>query len=453
MKHVYILAAGLLVLAAGGYYWLHMSAGELTRPTTLAPVLFEATLTPLSTDVSVATSSSLGLVVVDEPATVTDGSKIETSPTGRAIITTDDGEIVTSLDANTSLVLAAPDTEKGTRIELKSGRLWAQVGRSLEVDESYKVYTPTLVAAVRGTSFGVEAGVRPRIIVTEGEVWVGKRSMETGEFIPETDVVVLPGQTVEQIDGEFVTRDTGENDRDTWYYEFNNQEQGSEMIEIDPPTLVIPVTPPAEPEPQPVACTQDAMMCPDGSFVGRVGPNCEFAACPLVEEPVIEPLTFEYIDPDLFDDPEENRLRVYGSGFTDLDEVYLDNWNTEFTLVNDNYFIIEKDELRGNGRYDLTLVRGDEELLIEDALEVDLPETDPDPILFISDVRTEFDPSQEISTTYIVGGGMQLVSAVFMNGQAVLEYEVVSDTEIIVYDYFEVSEVRITGNGEEAIWP
>ena len=29
-----------------------------------------------------------------------------------------------------------------------------------------------------------------------------------------------------------------------------------------------------------VACTMDAMECPDGSYVGRVAPNCEFAACP-----------------------------------------------------------------------------------------------------------------------------------------------------------------------------
>ena len=27
-------------------------------------------------------------------------------------------------------------------------------------------------------------------------------------------------------------------------------------------------------------CTLDAKMCPDGSYVGRVGPKCEFAACP-----------------------------------------------------------------------------------------------------------------------------------------------------------------------------
>src|SRR3989344_9360658 len=29
-----------------------------------------------------------------------------------------------------------------------------------------------------------------------------------------------------------------------------------------------------------IACTEEAMICPDGSAVGREGPNCEFAACP-----------------------------------------------------------------------------------------------------------------------------------------------------------------------------
>lgn len=27
-------------------------------------------------------------------------------------------------------------------------------------------------------------------------------------------------------------------------------------------------------------CTQDAKLCPDGSYVGRTGPDCQFAACP-----------------------------------------------------------------------------------------------------------------------------------------------------------------------------
>lgn len=30
---------------------------------------------------------------------------------------------------------------------------------------------------------------------------------------------------------------------------------------------------------EPIACTADAMQCPDGSYVGRTGPNCEFV-CP-----------------------------------------------------------------------------------------------------------------------------------------------------------------------------
>lgn len=30
----------------------------------------------------------------------------------------------------------------------------------------------------------------------------------------------------------------------------------------------------------PIACTMDAKQCPDGSYVGRVGPKCEFQQCP-----------------------------------------------------------------------------------------------------------------------------------------------------------------------------
>ncbi len=32
-----------------------------------------------------------------------------------------------------------------------------------------------------------------------------------------------------------------------------------------------------------IACTMEAKLCPDGSAVGRTGPNCEFAQCPVGE--------------------------------------------------------------------------------------------------------------------------------------------------------------------------
>ncbi|MFA5000653.1 MAG: hypothetical protein WC531_00275 [Candidatus Paceibacterota bacterium] len=35
--------------------------------------------------------------------------------------------------------------------------------------------------------------------------------------------------------------------------------------------------------PDQVACTEEAKICPDGSAVGRQGPNCEFAECPVAQ--------------------------------------------------------------------------------------------------------------------------------------------------------------------------
>jgi hypothetical protein len=39
--------------------------------------------------------------------------------------------------------------------------------------------------------------------------------------------------------------------------------------------------------PKPVACTMDAMMCPDGTYVGRSGSKCEFM-CPIVNSKVFD---------------------------------------------------------------------------------------------------------------------------------------------------------------------
>ena len=33
----------------------------------------------------------------------------------------------------------------------------------------------------------------------------------------------------------------------------------------------------------PKACTKEAKLCPDGSSVGRTGPNCEFSPCPVAK--------------------------------------------------------------------------------------------------------------------------------------------------------------------------
>lgn len=38
---------------------------------------------------------------------------------------------------------------------------------------------------------------------------------------------------------------------------------------------------------QPIACTMEAKLCPDGGAVGRTGPNCEFAECPVAVTPLV----------------------------------------------------------------------------------------------------------------------------------------------------------------------
>jgi len=45
----------------------------------------------------------------------------------------------------------------------------------------------------------------------------------------------------------------------------------------------IPVSDTPSPRPplgEPVACTMDAFICPDGTALGRTGPNCTFPPCP-----------------------------------------------------------------------------------------------------------------------------------------------------------------------------
>lgn len=49
------------------------------------------------------------------------------------------------------------------------------------------------------------------------------------------------------------------------------QEQLAQLVSGDTPSTE---------DVQQVACTEDAMLCPDGSYVARVAPSCAFAACP-----------------------------------------------------------------------------------------------------------------------------------------------------------------------------
>jgi hypothetical protein len=57
-----------------------------------------------------------------------------------------------------------------------------------------------------------------------------------------------------------------------WYFILQNKAQNQLSSPTPTPTLTS--------QPDQKVCTQEVKECPDGSFVGRTGPNCEFTPCP-----------------------------------------------------------------------------------------------------------------------------------------------------------------------------
>lgn len=74
------------------------------------------------------------------------------------------------------------------------------------------------------------------------------------------------------------------------YGSYQEQMDNIKVVVIDTPKTdtsspeedldIITPDKPSPQEEEQVFCTMDAKMCPDGSYVGRTGPSCAFAACP-----------------------------------------------------------------------------------------------------------------------------------------------------------------------------
>jgi len=249
MKKVVIAGAVVIILLILGLIFIEPNDKESSMTGLEAATL----LKPLAKDVSLSLSADSESSVIDEEIEVASGNKITTSAAGRALLT-QGSEIVTSVDSNSELTLDLNKDEKSTVIKMAAGKTWTKITRALEQDEVYEVHTPTIVAAVRGTSFGVYTEPESQIIVTEGTVWASVIDPETGLADPETTIKVPAGKMVIYKDGKLVVRDIGEDDKGEWYFENNpesndNEEESATSIEretnIKP---VIPTTPTNNPD-------------------------------------------------------------------------------------------------------------------------------------------------------------------------------------------------------------
>ena len=115
-----------------------------------------------------------------------------------------------------------------------------------------------------------------------------------------------------------------------------------------------------------VACPQDAKLCPDGSYVARLGPKCEFEVCPAIIAPVWKTYTnsqynFSFQYPDKFDTqftsfqevpavfidkPGSDTISKDGCWISDDNE----STNTEIAIINDMRFCLSEYEGVGAGQ-------------------------------------------------------------------------------------------------------
>ena len=75
-----------------------------------------------------------------------------------------------------------------------------------------------------------------------------------------------------------------------------------------------PYTPPVASSTDPVACTMEAKLCPDGSYVGRTGPKCEFTECPSATTTPATRLHINSLTP--VSGAVGTSVTITGSGFT-----------------------------------------------------------------------------------------------------------------------------------------
>ena len=96
--------------------------------------------------------------------------------------------------------------------------------------------------------------------VVAGQTTLGTTAIMNGNILDQTAIVFNTGATL------------------------NGRALAQSAVTLDASTVTIPnyVAPaPVVPVPSsPTVCTQDAKLCPNGSYVSRIAPNCMFADCP-----------------------------------------------------------------------------------------------------------------------------------------------------------------------------
>ncbi|HCU34829.1 MAG TPA: hypothetical protein DGT21_05060, partial [Armatimonadetes bacterium] len=120
---------------------------------------FYATATYVSGTVQVYARGTSGAQALVEGGKLEDRSVVETGANGSVVFSFPDGSVVT-VGPSSSVTIKLLEYNRGGQwraraFYLRFGQLWARVGPYFGQESEMKVYTPSSVAAVRGTTFSV----------------------------------------------------------------------------------------------------------------------------------------------------------------------------------------------------------------------------------------------------------------------------------------------------------
>lgn len=400
MKYLYVGLGVLTILGALVWLFYDSNQAQISEETAREEIMVATVaVIPLAADVSIGSILKQGQFdVIATTSSVASGSTVKTSADGRAVIA-HEASIVSSLDNNSEVVINLSSDKKQSRVAVVAGRMWSKVARAVEQDEVFEVYTPTMVAAVRGTSFGVSLDARRSLIVAEGTVWVTRRNKDTGEQISSSTVLVTAGNTVEDDGVSFFVRPTSPEDKDDWYQENNSTDNI-----INSPETIKQFLPPA--------------ASPTSSNPATPAPN----TAPTAVAPTISSVSPERFDPSLVD-----KVRIYGKNFTNLEKVLLNSNPVEFLINSSGLLIVNTSEFRdGDDTYDLTVTSLAGSDTVKQAFEVLSEGID----LAITRAVYSYDQNQN-SLVLVSGPGMGEADTVLINNQSV-QFEIINAQELQV---------------------
>lgn len=196
MKQVLLFGFALVITAVGIGFYMRPSPSSLVKETDKATTTVVFTLYRTNGEVfyrkqSDNNFSSLSSASIELPNNTT----VKTT-SGKATVLLVDKSLIT-LKENTEIIVSLE--EKGYSIQQMFGKTYHRV-ETLLTGKTYEVRTPTTLAAVRGTKFGVSYDMRSKetkIAVTEHKVAVEEIDTITGTTTREKEeTYVEEGKTV-----------------------------------------------------------------------------------------------------------------------------------------------------------------------------------------------------------------------------------------------------------------